>query len=70
MRWDLDALKLLARNETIPGVALRDAILEIEHLRTKLKSKEIVISQQEKRINELAEKLLTKVGEKNEPTTM
>lgn len=59
MRWDLDALKLLARNETIPGVALRDAILEIEHLRTKLKSKEIVISQQEKRINELEEQLLT-----------
>lgn len=64
MRWELDALKILARNETIPGVALRDAILEIEHLRTKLKSKDIIIAQQEKRITELAEKLLIKVGEK------
>lgn len=64
MRWELDALKIVARNETVPGVALRDAIIEIEHLRAKLKSKEIVIAQQEMRINDLAEKLLKKVGEK------
>jgi len=34
MKWELDALKILARNETVPGVALRDAISEIERLKT------------------------------------
>jgi hypothetical protein len=33
MIWELDALKLLARNSTVPGVALKDAIGEIERLR-------------------------------------
>ena len=47
MRWDLDALKLIARNETVPGVALRDAIAEIEHLRTRLKAKEIIVKQKQ-----------------------
>lgn len=64
MRWELDALKILARNPSVPGEALRDAISEIERLRTKLKSQEIVIEQQKLRINELVEKLLKKDGEK------
>lgn len=37
MKWNLQALKLLAKNESVPGVALRDAITEIEHLRSYLK---------------------------------
>lgn len=32
MKWELDALKMLAKNPTVPGVALRDAIREIERL--------------------------------------
>lgn len=36
MIWELDALKILARNETVPGVALRDAISEIDRLNKKL----------------------------------
>jgi hypothetical protein len=44
MMWELDALKILARNETVPGIALRDAILEIERL-------ERVIAQNEGRKN-------------------
>jgi len=32
MKWELGALKILARNETVPGIALRDAIGEIERL--------------------------------------
>lgn len=64
MRWELDALKILSRNVSVPGDALRDAIDEIERLRTKLKSQEIIVAQQKTRINDLAEKLLKKVGEK------
>lgn len=33
MIWELDALKMLANNPTVPGIALRDAITEIERLR-------------------------------------
>lgn len=33
MMWELDALKMLANNPTVPGIALRDAITEIERLR-------------------------------------
>lgn len=33
MKWELGALKILARNETVPGIALRDTIQEIERLR-------------------------------------
>lgn len=36
MKWELDALKILARNETVPGVALRDTISEIEKLNKKI----------------------------------
>jgi hypothetical protein len=32
MKWEIDALKILARNETVPSVALRDAISEIERI--------------------------------------
>jgi hypothetical protein len=32
MQWDLDALKILAKNSMVPGVALQDAIKEIEKL--------------------------------------
>ena len=32
MKWELGALKILARNDTVPGIALRDAIEEIERL--------------------------------------
>lgn len=32
MLWELDALKILAKNQTVPGIALRDAIKEIERL--------------------------------------
>jgi hypothetical protein len=35
MKWELGALKILARNETVPGIALRDAIGEIERLQKK-----------------------------------
>ena len=62
MRWDLDALKLIARNETVPGVALRDAIVEIEHLQTRLKAKEIIVEQKQARINFLVEKCLSENG--------
>jgi predicted ribosome quality control (RQC) complex YloA/Tae2 family protein len=30
MKWELGALKILARNATVPGVALKDTIEEIE----------------------------------------
>lgn len=36
MKWDLDALKMLARNPTVPGMALADAISEIVKLQRKL----------------------------------
>lgn len=36
MKWELEALKILARNETVPGVALRDALGEIERLNKKV----------------------------------
>lgn len=36
MKWELGALKILARNDTVPGVALRDTIQEIEHLQAKV----------------------------------
>lgn len=32
MLWELDALKMLAKNSTVPGIALIDAIKEIERL--------------------------------------
>jgi Mg2+ and Co2+ transporter CorA len=32
MNWELDALKILAKNPTVPGIALRDTIGEIERL--------------------------------------
>ena len=32
MNWELDALKMLAKNPTVPGIALKDAIGEIERL--------------------------------------
>ncbi len=59
MKWELDGLKLLARNETVPGVALKDAIAEIEHLQTRLKAKEIIVEQKQKRINFLVDKCLS-----------
>ena len=34
MIWELGALKILARNDTVPGIALRDAIKEIDRLQT------------------------------------
>jgi len=37
MNWTIGALKILARNPTVPGVALRDAVKEIERLRAALK---------------------------------
>jgi hypothetical protein len=33
MKWELGALKILAKNPTVPGVALKDAVDEIERLR-------------------------------------
>jgi len=36
MNWELDALKMLAKNPTVPGVALKDTIEEIEKLRVTL----------------------------------
>ena len=33
MKWELDALKILAKNPTVPGVALQDAVSEIAKLR-------------------------------------
>jgi hypothetical protein len=36
MKWELDALKLLAKNPTVPGIALQDAIGEIERLQKSL----------------------------------
>jgi hypothetical protein len=38
MKWELGALKILARNPTVPGIALRDAIEEIELLTGKSKA--------------------------------
>lgn len=35
MKWELDALKILAKNPTVPGIALQDAISEIERLQRK-----------------------------------
>lgn len=32
MKWNIEALKILARNETVPGAALRDAIAQLEVL--------------------------------------
>ena len=32
MNWELDALRMLARNSTVPGIALQDAIGEIDRL--------------------------------------
>jgi hypothetical protein len=40
MDWELDALKMLAKNQTVPGIALKDAIKEIEHLQNELKKSE------------------------------
>lgn len=64
MKWELGALEILAREKTVPGLALQDAISEIKALRVKLASKEIIIKNQQRRINELAEKLLAKGEEK------
>ena len=36
MKWELGALKILARNPTVSGIALQDAISEIEKLQKKL----------------------------------
>lgn len=36
MKWKLDALKMLAKNPTVPGIALKDAISEIERLSQQL----------------------------------
>jgi len=41
MKWELGALKVLARHETVPGVALRDAIREIERLTDELEKMKI-----------------------------
>lgn len=48
MKWELDALKMLAKNPTVPGVALRDAISEIEKLHNKLDQEhaELCVAQQ------------------------
>lgn len=36
MKWELEALKILTRNPTVPGIALQDAISEIEKLQKQL----------------------------------
>lgn len=33
MKWELEALKILARNESVPWIALRDTISGIEDAR-------------------------------------
>jgi len=38
MKWELDALKILARNDSVPGVALKDTISEIEKLKTRIEA--------------------------------
>lgn len=37
MKWKLEELKILARNPTVPGIALQDAISYIEDLKSDLK---------------------------------
>ena len=32
MKWDIEALKTLAKNDMVPGISLRDAIAEIERI--------------------------------------
>lgn len=32
MKWELEALKILARNPSVPGIALQDTVEEIERL--------------------------------------
>jgi hypothetical protein len=44
MKWEIGALKILARNPTVPGIALRDAIEEIETLQDRLKRTEDNVS--------------------------
>jgi uncharacterized protein (DUF3084 family) len=56
MIWELDALRVLAKNQTVPGIALQDAISEIEKLRVKLKAKEVTIENQQRLMQERAEK--------------
>lgn len=58
MKWDLEALKILAKSESVPGIALQDTIAEIERLTVKTKADQITIKNMQSRINELAEKLL------------
>ena len=62
MKWKLEALKALSKNETVPGIALQDAISEIEKLNVQLMSKLIIIGSLETRLSEYAisnEKLKT-----------
>ncbi len=58
MKWDLEALKILAKSDSVPGIALQDAIIEIERLTVKSKADRITIKNMQRRINDLAEKLL------------
>lgn len=53
MKWELSALKMLAKNQTVPGIALKDAISEIEALRRKLVVAEATIAEAQARIKEL-----------------
>lgn len=62
MKWNLDALKILAKEKTVPGVALQDAITEIDKLTVKLASKEVIIKSMQVRLNDFAERQL-KSGE-------
>jgi hypothetical protein len=53
MKWELDALKMLAKNPTVPGIALADAVHEIERLR-------VVLAKASKRAD-LAEEIVERV---------
>lgn len=54
MKWELGALKMLSKNSQVPGIALADAVSEIEKLQIKAKSDKIILDSRQAEVNRLA----------------
>lgn len=63
MKWELDALRVLAKNPTVPGVALQDAIGEIDRLNKVIQKQKDLISQMGNVAGEVSKDLKGRVNE-------
>ena len=58
MIWELGALKILARNETVPGVALMDAVNELERIHAEMEINLVMLNRAHERPGDVVQKRL------------